>query len=84
MSDDTSPSVTRHRLLVRGCDVLRVPVEGECDVLPGRDIVVADGVIVDVRPTAPERPEEPGTEVVDGRGLLALPGLVNAHTHRWC
>ncbi|WP_413471636.1 amidohydrolase family protein [Streptomyces sp. MB09-02B] len=81
MSDRTSPSVTRHPLLVRGCDVLRVPVEGECDVLPGRDIVVADGVIVDVRPTGAERPEEPGTEVVDGRGLLALPGLVNAHTH---
>ncbi|MFF9780054.1 amidohydrolase [Streptomyces sp. NPDC013978] len=81
MNDDTSPSVPRRRLLVRGCDVLRVPVEAECDVLPGRDIVVADGVIVDVRPTRAEGPEEPGTEVVDGRGLLALPGLVNAHTH---
>lgn len=81
MSDRTSPSASRHRLLVRGCDVLRVPVVGECDVLPARDIVVEDGVIADVRPTRADGPEERGAEVVDGRGLLALPGLVNAHTH---
>ncbi|MER6154223.1 amidohydrolase [Streptomyces sp. NPDC001868] len=81
MSDRTPPSAPRHRLLVRGCDVLRVPVAGECDVLPARDIVVEDGVITDVRPTGSDRPQERGAEVVDGRGLLALPGLVNAHTH---
>ncbi|MFM9696264.1 amidohydrolase [Streptomyces europaeiscabiei] len=82
MSDRTPPfSASRHRLVVRGCDVLRVPVAGECDVLPARDIVVEDGIIADVRPTGAEPPEERGAEVVDGRGLLALPGLVNAHTH---
>lgn len=27
------------------------------------------------------RAGEPATEVVDGRGLLAVPGLVNSHTH---
>ncbi|MFF7838314.1 amidohydrolase [Streptomyces ossamyceticus] len=81
MSDRTPPSASRHRLVVRGCDVLRVPLAGECDVLPARDIVVEDGVIAEVRPTVTDRPVEPGTELLDGRGLLALPGLVNAHTH---
>lgn len=41
-----------------------------------RDIVVADGVIVDLA--------APGTaegEVVDADGLVALPGLVDLHTH---
>ncbi|WP_189780571.1 hypothetical protein [Streptomyces capitiformicae] len=47
MSDRTPLSAARH-LLVRGCDVLRVPVAGECEVLAARDIVVEDGVIADV------------------------------------
>lgn len=41
-----------------------------------RDIVVADGVIVDVA--------DPGTadgEIIDADGLIALPGLVDLHTH---
>ncbi|MEV1080319.1 amidohydrolase [Streptomyces sp. NPDC050211] len=78
MSDRTPPSAGR--LLVRGCDVLRVPPEGACEVLPARDIVVADGVIEEVRPTG-AAPDDGTAEVVDGRGLLAVPGLVNAHTH---
>ncbi|WP_345013783.1 amidohydrolase [Streptomyces shaanxiensis] len=78
MSDQTpEPS---GRLLVSGCDVLRVPPEGECEILPAHDIVVVDGAIEDVRP-AGDPAAVPGADVVDGRGLLAVPGLVNAHTH---
>ncbi|WP_232789638.1 amidohydrolase [Streptomyces jeddahensis] len=80
MTQGMSASASPGRLLVTGCDVLRVPADGECDVLRGQDIVVADGVIAEVRPAAPVRPA-PGDDVVDGRGLLAVPGLVNAHTH---
>ncbi|MET0860415.1 MAG: amidohydrolase family protein [Microbacterium sp.] len=40
------------------------------------DIRIADGVI-----TALEPPADPGAEATDGHGLLALPGLVNAHAH---
>ncbi|MDO0938384.1 hypothetical protein QQY66_44160 [Streptomyces sp. DG2A-72] len=78
MSDRTPPSAGR--LLLRGCDVLRVPPEGACEILPARDIVVGDGVIEEVRPTG-AAPDACAAEVVDGRGLLAVPGLVNAHTH---
>lgn len=43
------------------------------------DIVVDGETIVAVVPTDPS--VEAGDGVVDGRGLLALPGLVNAHAH---
>jgi cytosine deaminase len=47
------------------------------------DLHVADGVITAVVPHDPAAPVAGGgsTGVVDGGGLLALPGLVNAHAH---
>jgi cytosine/adenosine deaminase-related metal-dependent hydrolase len=71
---------TRRRLIVRGCDVLEVPAQGECRVLPERDITVVGGVIESIGPSA-EVPDDGTAEVIDARGLLATPGLVNAHTH---
>ena len=44
---------------------------------PARDIVIDDGVIADVG----ERLDATGARVVDGDGLVALPGLVDLHTH---
>lgn len=70
----------RHTMLIRGCDVLDVPATGECQVLRARDISVRDGVIEAIEPSRPEL--VPGaTEVIEARGLLAIPGLINAHTH---
>jgi 5-methylthioadenosine/S-adenosylhomocysteine deaminase len=43
---------------------------------PGR-VVVEDGLIVEVGPDAPAS----GDVVVDGRGRVAMPGLVNGHAH---
>jgi 8-oxoguanine deaminase len=46
------------------------------------DLVAADGVITAVGPAAAEGLAPlPGDRVVDGRGLVVLPGLVNAHQH---
>jgi cytosine/adenosine deaminase-related metal-dependent hydrolase len=45
---------------------------------PSRDLLVVDGRIARVG----ERLEAPeGAAVVDGRGHLAIPGLVDAHAH---
>ncbi|APF32997.1 amidohydrolase family protein [Microbacterium paludicola] len=48
------------------------------------DIRIADGVIASVEPATPQAPSadagDTGLEI-DGRGMLALPGLVNAHAH---
>lgn len=46
------------------------------------DVTIVDGVISDLSPTgnSTESSTEPGQRI-DGRGLLALPGFVNAHAH---
>jgi 5-methylthioadenosine/S-adenosylhomocysteine deaminase len=50
--------------------------------LQHHDIGVEDGAIAWVRPTGttPEA-ERAGARVLDGRGRLAMPGLINCHTH---
>ncbi len=69
-------------MLIRNVDVLIVPEQGECRVDKAQDIHVEDDRIVAITPTS-DAPDagEPPTEVVDGTGLLAVPGLVNSHTH---
>jgi 5-methylthioadenosine/S-adenosylhomocysteine deaminase len=73
------------RLLIRDVAVLVVPDSGECRVDQGQDIHIEDDRIVAITPTeAPTSeafPTADAPEVVDGRGLLAVPGLVNSHTH---
>ncbi|CAN7264974.1 amidohydrolase family protein [Knoellia sp. LjRoot47] len=64
------------RLVLRDLAVV-VTVDAEDTVLRDVSVVVEDGVITAVG--AVEARE--GDEVVDGRGRLALPGLVNLHTH---
>ena len=50
---------------------------------PAVDVHVADGVVTGLTPAgaAPVPSDVPASAVVDGRGLLALPGVVNAHAH---
>ena len=40
---------------------------------------VRDGVIVDVAPSL----DRPGAEVIDGTGMIVLPGLIDTHWHMW-
>lgn len=64
-------------LLVRGCNVLvgpGLPVREDVDLL------AVDGLIADIQPSG-TRPQPADAVVLDGHGLLALPGFVNAHTH---
>jgi imidazolonepropionase-like amidohydrolase len=42
------------------------------------DVLIADGLIADVRPTAPPPAD---AEVIEGRGKTLLPGFVNLHGH---
>jgi cytosine/adenosine deaminase-related metal-dependent hydrolase len=61
-------------------DVTAVTVDPERRVLPNASIEVRDGRISAIRSG-----EEPGRidagRVIDGCGMVALPGFVNAHTH---
>ena len=68
----------RRRLLIRACDVV-VTMDDPGTELPGGSILIDDGVITWVGPG--DAPPADGVEVVDGRGLIAIPGLINAHHH---
>ncbi|MEU6823106.1 amidohydrolase [Streptomyces atriruber] len=66
-------------LVVTGCTALTHDPQGEIVFVDDATIVVRDGVIASVTAGGPQAP--PGARHVDGRGTVALPGLVNCHTH---
>jgi cytosine/adenosine deaminase-related metal-dependent hydrolase len=66
----------REEFTVRGAYVLSMdPAIGD---IPAGDVHVRDGVIVAVGPKLRAR----GT-VIDGRGTIVMPGLVETHWHMW-
>jgi 5-methylthioadenosine/S-adenosylhomocysteine deaminase len=66
-------------LLIERVDVLRCEHD-RCEVLRDQDILIQGNRIADVRPTGTAGPDDV-REVVQGRGLLAIPGLINTHAH---
>jgi 5-methylthioadenosine/S-adenosylhomocysteine deaminase len=64
------------RLLIRGATVVTVNARDE--VLPNADIAIADDTLVGVGAAPPGFVPD---RVLDGRDRIALPGLVNTHTH---
>jgi len=66
------------RLLIQSCDVV-VTMDDAGTELRGGSVFIEDGVISWVGMEPPSRTA--GADVIDGRGLAALPGLVNAHHH---
>lgn len=66
----------KESILVKGCDLLASPG----DLRSGIDIATRSGIIESI---GHELAFEAGgpAKVIDGRGLIAMPGLVNAHTH---
>ena len=64
-------------LLIRDVDVLRC--EGErCEVLRHHDILIRGNRIERVAPNAGS---DTVAHVIDGSGMLAIPGLINTHAH---
>ena len=59
-------------------NVTVVTMNEKMDVLFGAYIGIADGKITYIGKTAPEG--QPST-IMDGTGMVAMPGLVNCHTH---
>ncbi len=59
-------------------NVTVVTMNPRMDVLFGAYIAIEDGKILSIEKTAPN--EQPKT-IIDGTGMVAIPGLINCHTH---
>jgi 5-methylthioadenosine/S-adenosylhomocysteine deaminase len=70
-----------HHLVIRNCHVLQNPPGGAVTIDRNHDIFVIDNQIVDIQPTADRTMSEAKLDVVNGDGLLAIPGLINTHAH---
>ena len=68
------------RLLVAGCLAIATMDDAGTEFGPG-SILVDDGVIAWVGAGEPPSGLADGAERIDGRGCLAIPGLVNTHHH---
>ena len=68
-----------YTLLVRNVTAVD-PARGATHVLPGHDLAIRGSRIVAVRPTGQIGADE-ASEVIDGAGMAALPGLINTHAH---
>jgi 5-methylthioadenosine/S-adenosylhomocysteine deaminase len=66
-------------LLIRGGYVVTMdPALGD---QPDSDVLVRDGAIVEIRPGL--ETSAPDVEVIEARGRLIIPGLVDTHRHVW-
>src|SRR5258707_1635532 len=76
-----SPSVAnlpaRGNVLIRNAYVMTME-PGQAD-LPNGDVHVENGAIVDVGPGLPA----PGARVIEGKGFIVLPGMIDTHWHMW-
>lgn len=67
----------RAEFVIRGAHVLTMdPTLGE---LPSGDVHVRDGAIIAVGANV----TAPSAEIIDGRGMLCMPGFVETHWHLW-
>jgi len=66
--------------IIENCDAL-VPVDdGRLTVRKACDILIGDGRIDSIRDAASQM-EDPQADIIDARGMLAMPGLINTHAH---
>ncbi len=67
-------------LLIAGCESV-VTMDDAGTELPGGSILLEDGEIRWVGAGLPPAEATTGAETLDGRGCVAIPGLVNTHHH---
>jgi cytosine/adenosine deaminase-related metal-dependent hydrolase len=69
------------RTLIKSATIVSMdPSLGE---LPAGDLLVDGNRIADVRPSIDLGSGAAEAEIVDGKGRIVIPGLINAHMHTW-
>ena len=72
-----APLPGRGELLIRGVSVLTM--DPAVPDLAAGDVHVREGAIVAVAP----RIEAPAAQVIDGAGMICIPGFIDTHFHLW-
>ena len=72
-----APLPPRGEFVIRGATVLTM--DPAVPDLAGGDVHVRDGAIVAVA----QRIEAPAAQVIDGAGMICIPGFVDTHMHMW-
>src|SRR4051794_31914715 len=72
-----APLPPRGELLIRGATVLTM--DPAVPDLVGGDVHVRDGAIVAVA----QKIEAPTAQVIDGAGMICIPGFIDTHFHMW-
>src|SRR5262245_46599682 len=72
-----APLPSRGEFIIRGATVLTMD-PGIAD-LPAGDVHVRGGAIVAIAP----RIDAPNVQVIDGRGMICMPGIIDTHWHLW-
>jgi 5-methylthioadenosine/S-adenosylhomocysteine deaminase len=67
----------RGEFVVRGAQVLTM--DDAIADLPSGDVHVRDGAIVAVATNV----DAPGAQIIDGKGMICMPGFVDTHWHHW-
>jgi 5-methylthioadenosine/S-adenosylhomocysteine deaminase len=76
----TAPPATlpaRGEFVVRGAQILSM--DDAIGDLPVGDVHVRDGAIVAVAANV----SAPGAQIIDGKGMICMPGFVDTHWHLW-
>ncbi|MGO8908837.1 MAG: amidohydrolase family protein [Bradyrhizobium sp.] len=77
VSPSVAPLPARGHVVIRDAYVMTME-PGQAD-LPKGDVHVDNGSIVDIGTEL----LSPGAEVIDGRGFIVMPGLIDTHWHMW-
>ena len=72
-----NPLPGRDELLIRGGTVLTM--DPAVPDLAAGDVHVREGAIIAVAPVI----EAPAAQVIDGAGMICIPGFVDTHFHLW-
>jgi 5-methylthioadenosine/S-adenosylhomocysteine deaminase len=67
------------QLAIHDTTVLVHEEDGRVSFAEHRDVLVADGLVRAVQPSGESAPD--AVETIDGRGMVAMPGFINAHAH---